>query len=179
METNLGQKIFEILDDYQPQAATTAVYPAEVKIAYPALGVVEECYEFLDTCFPRGEPVDPEAVLKEAGDVYWYCAALASDLGLGLSLCYYFPSEKITTPGELLQVVSELAGHCKKICRGDDNRRAKVERVGAIISSILEYVNEFIPGEADEACREICDTNLVKLFDRKERGVLKGSGDNR
>ncbi len=174
--------IDKVLDEYQTQARTTAVYPDQYKVAYPALGLVEEAREFMDACYPAGAGIvgpDAEAVLKEAGDVFWYCASLAGDLNTNLSECFSYPSQPIMSPGEFLGKVSELAGHCKKICRGDDNRNAKIVLVGAIISTIMEYVNQYIPGDEDEAYSLVCDTNLDKLFDRKERGVLKGCGDNR
>ena len=172
------EDIAAILDEYQLQADKTAVYPDQYKIAYPALGVVEESREFLNSVFDsKGR--DEVAVLKEAGDVFWYCSALSYDLGYTLSECFESETTRVTQPGEFLGVVSELAGHCKKILRGDDNREAKSERVAAIISQVLEYVVEFIPGHPCDAYRLVCETNIEKLFDRKERGVLKGSGDNR
>lgn len=177
-ETLTFDDIARTLDEYQTLADETAVYPDQYKIAYPALGVVEEAREFLNAVFDQ-QGRDEVAVLKEAGDVFWYCSALALDLGYTLSECFEIQSPKVRQPGEFLGLVSELAGHSKKILRGDDNRAAKGERVAAIISQVLEYVVEFIPGHQCDAYNLVCDTNIAKLFDRKERGVLKGSGDNR
>ena len=51
-------------NSYQRVAKTTAIYPATHKILYPALGLAGEA--------------------GEIGDVLWYCAVLADDLGISL-----------------------------------------------------------------------------------------------
>jgi len=104
---------------YQKKAKSTAVYPQDFEIVYPALGLAGECGEVIekikkqirdDNCdFTNAEFIF--AVAKELGDVLWYVSNLASDLGIDL----------------------------------DD---------------IVNY-------------------NVKKLSDRKKRGKLKGSGDQR
>lgn len=110
------------LDEYQQQARTTALYPEHAKVLYPALKLTGEAGEVAEKIgkMIRDQGLQPGETLsdeqradlgKELGDVLWYIANLAADLGLSL------------------------------------------EQVGA--------------------------DNLAKLFDRKERGVIGGSGDNR
>lgn len=106
------------LSDYQKAAGTTAIYPEQYRVFYPALGLAGEAGEIAnkvkkilrDTNGVVTEDRRSE-LAGEIGDVLWYAAALASDLGLSLE--------------------------------------------------------------------EIAAENLSKLFDRKERGVLGGSGDHR
>ena len=104
------------LNDYQEAAYATAVYPDSANIIYPALKLAGEAGEVSEKVgkFLRGDygyETLKKEVRKELGDVLWYVAALAEDLGISLEI--------------------------------------------------------------------IAQENLEKLHDRKERGVLKGSGDNR
>lgn len=108
------------LDEYQKLAAFTAIYPAEWRIIYPLLGLVNEAGEVAGKMkkILRDEGYDgrltveqEDALMAEMGDVLWYLAALATDLGFSLS--------------------------------------------------------------------DIASDNITKLYSRKERGVLGGSGDNR
>lgn len=105
------------LDEYQQAALETAVYPEEYRIIYPALGMTGEAGEVADkvkkVIRDYGSFTDERKreIVKEIGDVLWYCATLANDLGYTL------------------------------------------EEVGIM--------------------------NIEKLKSRKERGVIRGSGDNR
>lgn len=106
-------------DEYQGKARATAIYPEKYKVIYPVLGLAGESGEvcekikkiirdnggiFTDTEFVK-------LIEKELGDVLWYVANVAFDLGLSLE--------------------------------------------------------------------EIAKKNIDKLQSRKERDVLKGSGDER
>lgn len=103
-------------DEYQEAAARTAIYPAEARVFYPALGLTGEMGEvaekIAEECPDGSMPIlhmaahagkvanqakkilrddggglTPErrfAIGKEIGGVLWYCAALATDLGLNL-----------------------------------------------------------------------------------------------
>ena len=82
------------LNEYQDKARTYAVYPEDHRITYPALGLVGEAGEIANKVkkIMRGD-VKPEnmeqkklEVASEIGDVLWYCAALAQDLGISLSV---------------------------------------------------------------------------------------------
>jgi NTP pyrophosphatase (non-canonical NTP hydrolase) len=104
------------LDEYQMRAESTAIYPDEYRILYPTLGLSGEAGEVADKVkkiVRDGEPhlFYKNDIAKELGDVLWYVAILARDLGYTLE--------------------------------------------------------------------EIAQTNLDKLEDRKNRNMLKGSGDDR
>jgi|SRR3989344_532812 len=115
-------------DEYQAKARQTAAYPKDdgnfsdggeaVALTYPTMGLVGEAGEVAEKVKKiyrdHGGVVNDthkEDIKKELGDVLWYVAQLAHELGLSLS--------------------------------------------------------------------EIAEHNLEKLFSRKDRGVLGGSGDNR
>lgn len=104
-------------DEYQRIAQVTMVYPQESKVIYPALGLAGEAGEVANKAkkLLRGDYELSEEIVvamsDELGDVLWYLAALAEDLGLNLG--------------------------------------------------------------------DIAEQNLKKLKDRRDRGVIRGSGDNR
>lgn len=74
-------------NDYQVFAKATAVYPSKHVIVYPTLGLAGEAGEVAEKIkkWLRGDKeLDREGLLKELGDVLWYLAALAGDLGYSL-----------------------------------------------------------------------------------------------
>jgi NTP pyrophosphatase (non-canonical NTP hydrolase) len=77
--------------EYQRLSRRTAEYPREAWLAYPALGLAGEAGEVAEhvkkTIRDDGGVVSDErraALAKELGDVLWYVAQLASELGLEL-----------------------------------------------------------------------------------------------
>lgn len=86
------------LDEYQNLTGTTAQYPDQGhNIIYPTLGLVGESGEFADKVKKRWRNdglSDPNAyspeqkleLVKELGDVMWYVAAAAKELGYPLSM---------------------------------------------------------------------------------------------
>jgi NTP pyrophosphatase (non-canonical NTP hydrolase) len=79
------------LSEYQRLSRRTAEYPREAWLAYPALGLAGEAGEVAEHAKKAirdddGEIEDArrEAMGKELGDVLWYVAQLASELGLDL-----------------------------------------------------------------------------------------------
>lgn len=78
---------------YQETAVETAIYPDTHRILYPALGMAGEAGEVANKVkkiIRDGTDNLPEdwkdQLASEIGDVLWYCAALANDLGMPLSL---------------------------------------------------------------------------------------------
>lgn len=79
------------LNDYQQKALETAVYDEEFKIIYPTLGMAGEAGEVADKVkkiirdndlqFTQDKKTE---IIKEVGDVLWYCATLSHDLGFTL-----------------------------------------------------------------------------------------------
>jgi NTP pyrophosphatase (non-canonical NTP hydrolase) len=80
------------LSEYQRQSRRTAEYPREAWLAYPALGLAGEAGEVAEHAKKAirddGGSVGDErkaAMSKELGDVLWYVAQLATELGLDLN----------------------------------------------------------------------------------------------
>lgn len=79
------------LNEYQQHALETAIYPEKSRIIYPTLGLTGESGEVADKVKKiirdaEGEftPEKKLEIMKEIGDVLWYCAALSHDLGFDL-----------------------------------------------------------------------------------------------
>ena len=77
--------------EYQRLSRRTAAYPREAWLAYPALGLAGEAGEIAEHVKKvirddAGAISDERraAMAKELGDVLWYLAGLASELGLDL-----------------------------------------------------------------------------------------------
>ena len=72
-------------DEYQKFARSTAIYPDECKVVYPALGLCGEAGEVAEKVKKNirdGKSLDGDAL--ELGDVLWYISTLADDLGVTL-----------------------------------------------------------------------------------------------
>lgn len=79
------------INEYQKAALTTAVYPEDKRIIYPALGMCGEAGEVADKVkkvirdnnqhFTDDKKLE---IAKEVGDVLWYCATMAHDIGFTL-----------------------------------------------------------------------------------------------
>ena len=75
------------LNDYMSAARGYAMYPESHALTYPALGLTGEAGEVADKVkkvIRDGTEVPREEIAKEVGDVLWYLANLAWDLGIGL-----------------------------------------------------------------------------------------------
>lgn len=79
------------LNDYQKWTLSVAVYPEAGKhtfneMVYLTLGLTNESGEFAGRIkkIIRGDKVNPETILSEAGDVLWYLTRICDNLGLAL-----------------------------------------------------------------------------------------------
>ena len=74
------------LSSYQKVAASTAIYPTQHAITYPALGLAGEAGEVANKVkkIIRDGKLDKSALGAEIGDCLWYSAALCRDLNLDL-----------------------------------------------------------------------------------------------
>ena len=87
-------------NEYQKLARSTAVYPEEHKVVYPALGLCGEAGEVADKIKKtiRGDSSLDEvtgSIAGELGDVLWYLAILADDLGLPLEDIAHWNVDKL------------------------------------------------------------------------------------
>jgi NTP pyrophosphatase (non-canonical NTP hydrolase) len=94
------------LNDYQDQANDTAIYPVEAMLVYPALGLTGEAGEVADKIkkiIRDNKALDQKErleIAKEVGDVLWYIAALARDLGVDMETIARMNLEKLQSRKE-------------------------------------------------------------------------------
>ena len=82
------------LNEYQKKAKSYAIYPESYRITYPALGLAGEAGEiankvkkFLRDGYNQEDFEQKKIdIAFEIGDVLWYCATLAQDLDVPLSV---------------------------------------------------------------------------------------------
>lgn len=83
------------LDEYERRARGTATYPTSANVLYPTLKLAGEAGEVAeklgkamrDHGWSPGSPMEPsvrDGLLAELGDVLWYVASVAVDLGSSL-----------------------------------------------------------------------------------------------
>lgn len=79
------------INEYQEGARRTAIYPASRQIIYPTLGLTGEAGEVADKVKKVIRDANDEftdekkhQIALELGDVMWYAASLAHDLGYTL-----------------------------------------------------------------------------------------------
>ena len=78
-------------NEYQEMAKTTAIYDKKHQILYPALGLAGEAGEVANKVKKlirdgyENNKDYREALSHEIGDVLWYCAVLADDVGFKLA----------------------------------------------------------------------------------------------
>ena len=74
------------MDDYQKNAAETAIYSSKHAVIYPALGLAAEAGEVANKVkkILRDGDFDRKAIADEIGDCLWYIAALCRDLNIDM-----------------------------------------------------------------------------------------------
>jgi len=90
-------------NEYQEFAKTTAIYPEQYKVVYPALGLAGEAGEVTEKVkkmLRDGTVPDKKEIAKELGDVLWYISALAGDFGISLEEIAQMNYEKLKSRQE-------------------------------------------------------------------------------
>ena len=99
-------------NEYQKIARSTAVYPEEYKVIYPALGLCGEAGEVAEKIKKtiRGDSSLDEVsgnIAGELGDVLWYLAILADDLGITLEQVAQWNVDKLQRRMQLNKIKGE------------------------------------------------------------------------
>lgn len=80
----------------------------------------------------------------------------------------------------LVNEAGEVAGKIKKVFRDKDGEISGETReaLKAELGDVLWYIAQ-VATELDLSLDEIAEYNIAKLYDRLERGKIKGEGDRR
>lgn len=80
----------------------------------------------------------------------------------------------------LVSEAGEIAGKIKKVIRDDDGiiSEEKMEDIKKELGDVLWYVAQ-LATELKIPLNDVAEYNIKKLQSRMERGVIKGSGDER
>lgn len=173
---------------YVQMTRETAVYPESYERDYVIHGLVDEIGELLETVesAPSGQPVTgaehTEQICKEMGDCTWYLARLVDHFDFDLSDVRppnysrrEFDRGKSLVKDNLI-LAARINGHQKKSVRDDADKEDEIKSaVWRIYKNFHAAVHHF--GLYD--LNVVLETNLNKLFDRKDRDVIKGDGDER
>ena len=78
----------------------------------------------------------------------------------------------------LVNEAGEVAGKLKKVFRGDKTLEASEQAIVDELGDVLWYVAN-LADVLGYDLSQVAERNVDKLRDRKERGVIKGDGDQR
>jgi len=188
------------LTEYQKLARTTAIYTENPKnkILYPVLGIISESGEVCGKIKKlirddEGEMTKERksAIVKELGDCCWYLSSICSDCGIDFSLIKEMISPSIRSLVKTFDIfrlsaymsnnISEVANILLKLYYdhgAEPVRLYKFREFNRYLSIVMTCLDE-MASKCDTTIEDICELNMNKLLDRKQRGVLRGDGDNR
>ena len=132
-----------------------------------------------------------EAISKELGDCCWYLSNLCSDADCDLQVCYEMKSSSQTQRVRMMewpQLVLHM-NRCASLlsealeswyydyaCRLGE--RSRFIAISHNVTKIFVCIEE-LAIRCDCTLEDIYVGNIEKLLSRKERGKIKGDGDNR
>jgi len=175
--------------EYQEKALSTAIYPEKYRLIYPTLKYSVELGELSEKIGKvdkdtNGEftPESIQQILLEIGDVFWYIAALSKEVGFELdwlskkfvSSCKSFPYLAIMQLQ--IQQRRDIEQFERMITNGIN--RECLTYIQKFMSDLLWRLEDIIAYFGEET-ETVAQMNLDKLASRKERDVIKGSGDDR
>lgn len=182
--------------DYQSLAAKTVVYPGaewdEMGLIYSTLGLVDEIGEAIELVDPWDESVAGDRLIKEMSDILWYVARVVAEFRLDFDDVEKEAAELEDDTGfstiheslsYMMTNAAQICGQLKKYIR-DENytidfpSKDKCTQVQFRIASLINGIYNCLQ-LLNISLEEVMSINLDKLYSRKERGKLQGSGDRR
>lgn len=190
-------------DEYQRMALTTAMYPDQGNnLTYPALGLAGESGEICEKARDKPATAGERAALaKELGDVLWYVAMVADELGVQLSKIARWRvgidafQKAIVVAGDWSQednhdladrglglagAAGNVCDRIKKMFRDDGGTLTDTRRMAIVagLGQVLRCVSLMVTN-LDESLERVAEMNIKKLASRNRRGTITGDGDNR
>jgi NTP pyrophosphatase (non-canonical NTP hydrolase) len=180
-------------NDFQVQALNTAIYPIDREVDYTIVGLGSEIGELAEVYaeakkgfYGKLNGATTKEALSECGDIFWYVAATADALHLQLDWVLKQTTTDIHHVSKGLTLVDMVAAHgriqgiLKKSIRDNEGFLTPNHEVliALDLCNVWHHTAQFIYllGGTENG---VMNANLNKLADRKARGVLQGSGNNR
>lgn len=190
-------------EEYKIKADVVAQYPGRMDkdgIVYCLMGLGGESGELLEKIKKiyrdKNGTIDEEAkdwLIQEIGDVLWYCSQIYSELRLPFEnfpaipdnikeikdFQNYIDGDFYDKEGTIQQLIRRgffLLYSAGRLL-GDNaykNHQIKKENMTVILYNLVS-----ICIETGISLEHAANANIEKLYSRKERGKLQGSGDNR
>lgn len=169
-------------DDYVLEAQKTIVFDSTEKLIFcTTTGLMGEFTEFVvHTMYSTNK----DLIKKELGDVLWYLAVLTNHFKIGVEK--YKPIGKfshvpVKDPLQGFILIGSIQEILKKVVRDNHWELPSGETANKLEESfsLLFLLIQKICIKNGFGFEEILDLNIKKLADRKARGVLQGSGDER
>jgi len=173
---------------YQLASRATAVYPnINSNMVYPTLGLMGEFGELAEKLkkgirddegrITESKRID---IIKEAGDVFWYIAAIASEAKIELEEQDFAHLEFKVDRCDIFHMLFHMHISVNEIVK------LSLEKMEAGFKSLMKHNLHGLIEELrrfllrlDIRMSDVLEGNITKLLDRKNRNVLGGSGDNR
>lgn len=191
------------ISEYIEQARSTAIYPREFSFSYPVLGLVGEIGETIDKITRLHVPSNKTEVTKEISDILWYLVSVIEDANLPCGIVDILwdvtdqrgsPAASFTKLGtqliaaedtrsvfiRLLVYSGRIAEIAKKTLRDTEgviptNKYSELRNsLGQVLLCLFDICAQWSINMDD-----VAQANIDKLFSRRDRGVLGGSGDDR
>jgi NTP pyrophosphatase (non-canonical NTP hydrolase) len=175
------------LNEYQQKTHETAVYPSEHAKEYLLLGLAGEvgeiCNKYKKT-IRDNKQIDKDDMISELGDVMWYFSELCTFLNIELKNIFYHALKTFNIPCHVKnyeQVTYELFNSIDAVNRLHCSIWTELDHIDEInfILSELSISTIKLYNIFNTSLNEVLTKNIAKLQDRKNRGVIQGSGDNR
>ena len=173
------------LFEYQEKAFKTAQYTMIGENPYyPVLGLCGEVGELIEEIGMPNLSGDPQKILKEAGDICWYAAAVARETGASLVKVFEgFDWHERGATGcqfDLILGAGKVAERVKKAMRDrggafDTETRAEIAYG---LGMVLAGVSKVCKAEGFTLIQAM-DANIEKLARRKANNTIKGEGSER
>ena len=182
------------INEYQKLTHTTAIYPVEndADLYYVTFGLINEIGEIIgkhkkvirdkNSIYGASELKE---VSKEIGDAYWYISEECTIFLIPLNEIIVGDEIIIIKCFDLNQMILTLSQGIGALSY-DINTMLKFNYTRISYQCNIKTSLKFIHNQLSNICHfldlnidEILFENIEKLRSRKERGVLKGSGDNR
>lgn len=198
--------VITTLSDFAEAAFVTAIYPNKGEdTTYPFLGLAGECGEVCEKIKKLIRDDDSQltterkwAITKELGDVMWYLGANLNTHAMPIDKsadllainaiakdAYEGLGEAFDLAREMARVALDMAGFAGDMRDSYNNPQMYAKGSTMQLEVMGVYFGKILAGVALLArmigtdILSVCQHNLCKLYSRRDRGTLKGDGDDR